>query len=253
MKNLPLVVNFAGFDISGGAGILRDEKVFSKHGIWSISVPTLLTVQDEHKFYNFKKVDDTFFKESIDKVLIKKDFKAIKIGLINDKFQVDKIIELIKSTKPNIVLMDPVIESSSGMKFWDKDFLNYIKENLFPKLTLITPNYSEFKKIMGKDGDIKDLIYEFYEKYKVKLCLTGGVEGKTYVYDGMTMGTIELEFINTPDGLKHGTGCAFSSSLISYMLLGMDIHMAAKKASNYLENIIRNGVSYSKDSFGLGV
>ncbi|MFM8639666.1 MAG: bifunctional hydroxymethylpyrimidine kinase/phosphomethylpyrimidine kinase, partial [Planctomycetota bacterium] len=46
MADVPIALTIAGSDPSGGAGLQADLKAFHRHGVYGMSVVTLLTVQN---------------------------------------------------------------------------------------------------------------------------------------------------------------------------------------------------------------
>ena len=48
--NRPVVLSIAGFDPSGGAGILADIKTFEQHKVYGLGISTAQTIQTENTF-----------------------------------------------------------------------------------------------------------------------------------------------------------------------------------------------------------
>jgi hydroxymethylpyrimidine/phosphomethylpyrimidine kinase len=51
-ENRPFVLSIAGFDPSGGAGILADCKTFEQHKVYGLAINTANTIQTEMSFLN---------------------------------------------------------------------------------------------------------------------------------------------------------------------------------------------------------
>ena len=49
-KNRPFVLSIAGFDPSGGAGVLADVKTFEQHLVYGLAIITGNTIQTENEY-----------------------------------------------------------------------------------------------------------------------------------------------------------------------------------------------------------
>jgi hydroxymethylpyrimidine/phosphomethylpyrimidine kinase len=49
--NRPFVLTIAGFDPSGGAGVLADVKTFEQHRVSSFAINTGNTIQTKNEFF----------------------------------------------------------------------------------------------------------------------------------------------------------------------------------------------------------
>jgi hydroxymethylpyrimidine/phosphomethylpyrimidine kinase len=118
-----IAMSIAGFDSSGGAGILNDIKTFSAFGVYGTAVITALTAQNINKVDEIQPVDPQFIEKQIDAVLKQEKIEFAKTGMLYS----DKIIETVakKVVEHELkVVVDPVIAAGSGRFLSQKNFPN---------------------------------------------------------------------------------------------------------------------------------
>jgi hydroxymethylpyrimidine/phosphomethylpyrimidine kinase len=102
-------MSIAGFDPSGGAGVLADIKTFEQLKVQGLAVCTAMTLQTESEFYTlqWQPIDEIL---SATDVLMKKyKVEAVKIGVVKDAKFLAQIVEKLKSINPEVKL--------SGIRF----------------------------------------------------------------------------------------------------------------------------------------
>ena len=122
-NQLPVVLTIGGYDPSGGAGITADIETINSLRCHPISLITCLTSQNTEKFDLLEPVNIDVFISQAD--LLLSDFKIdiIKIGALgNDKIveETKRILNKLKDTK---IVIDPVIEATTGGSLADKPTL----------------------------------------------------------------------------------------------------------------------------------
>ena len=125
-KPRPYVLSIAGFDPSGGAGILADIKTFENNGVYGFGVCSALTYQNDKEFIHVDWIDPDKIKQQI-LVLFKKfriDF--IKIGLIENFSVLLQLVKWIRSKNPEVII---IWEAS-------KSFLDILKLLIDPQATV---------------------------------------------------------------------------------------------------------------------
>ena len=265
--NVPLVLSIAGLDPSGGAGLYADIKTYSALDVWGMGVPTTLTDQDGKNFKSLKAVDQGYFEETLENIFSTQSIAAVKIGLLTERFQVEKICECIQKYKHGMVVLDPVISSSTNFNFWNEDLTKLILEKLLMTVDVVTPNHKEAVTILNAAGFIdaentnrKELARMIQRTFRCKVAMTGGdVEylssesaGKVedIFYDGLELKHRIGTYIDIPSHLKHGTGCTFSSALASYLAQGEDFISACFKSAFFVEGTLNNIMLFGKNNGG---
>ena len=80
-KERHCVLSIAGFDPSGGAGVLADIKTFEQHKVQGMGVVTGLTFQNDSEFDGVKWVETTEIEKQIEILCRKFKFEFIKLGI----------------------------------------------------------------------------------------------------------------------------------------------------------------------------
>ncbi|HEX3013994.1 MAG TPA: bifunctional hydroxymethylpyrimidine kinase/phosphomethylpyrimidine kinase, partial [Methanobacterium sp.] len=143
-----IAMTIAGFDPSGGAGILNDIKTFSAFGVYGTAVITALTAQNIKKVEGIQPVESQFIEKQIDAVLKEEKIEFAKTGMLYS----DKIIKTVakKATEYGLnVVVDPVMVAGSGGFLSEKDIAKSLKKHLLPTAILTTPNIHEAQEISG--------------------------------------------------------------------------------------------------------
>ncbi|MDA8714658.1 hydroxymethylpyrimidine/phosphomethylpyrimidine kinase [Flavobacteriales bacterium] len=227
MSKRPFILSIAGFDPSGGAGVIADAKTFEQHNVQGLFVLTANTIQTAVNFNSVNWVDDALIIEQLHSILDHHPIKYVKIGLIRNIALLEKLVQLLIDKDLKIV-WDPILIASSGFKF-HKELLGL--EKVLKKIHYITPNWLEIKELSGEEGVNGAKLLSSYTKVYLK----GGHSqdlGKDYL---VTKGNI-IPFKMAKKGFeKHGSGCIFSSSLTANLLKGYPEIKACLRAKRYTE------------------
>src|ERR1043165_1920557 len=148
------VISIAGFDPTGGAGILADIKTFEQLGVYGFGVCSAITLQTEDEFNGVAWIPLHQIELQLDTLLKKYEVEFLKIGLIQSLQVLDGLIKTIRRKYPRIkIIWDPILQASAGFQFHvdaEEELLNKILSEIF----LITPNSDEAMKLM----DTKDAL-----------------------------------------------------------------------------------------------
>ncbi len=240
-KNRPKLLSIAGFDPSGGAGILADIKTFEQFRCQSFSVCTSITYQHESRFDGL----DFLPWESVEKQLSilaeKYQMDVVKIGLIKD---LDFLLGLIASIKVHfpkaIIVWDPIVKASAGYTFWKgmKHILSVMRQ-----VDYITPNWEE-GKILFEPLENEDLVELIKSKgLNSKIILKGGhnpeKQGVDYLITNEQVYPFNPKRTDVEE--KHGSGCIFSAALSANIANGYTDIKAVIRAKKYtIERLMSN-------------
>jgi hydroxymethylpyrimidine kinase/phosphomethylpyrimidine kinase len=233
----PAVLSIAGYDPSGGAGVLMDAKVFNSLEIIGLCVSTSITYQNDIYFDNVDWLSEESIKQQIDVLHQRFDVGFVKIGLIENFDTLNNIINYLVELNPDVkIIWDTIIKSSSGYNFHTIEN-RFLLEDILTKIFIITPNMMEVSTLGGIDYLTK-LTNVFWKGGHP----TNDNNDPTNILDILylkgNLGTpiiLNKEKINSD---KHGTGCILSAALCVYLSQNITIELACKLATNFTSKAI---------------
>lgn len=232
------LLSIAGFDPTGGAGILRDCMVFVRFGKKGRAVITSIVIQDGRRVKKRVDVEGNIVKRQLIEATRYGRLRGVKVGVIGN-LEIAKIIfnflKKIKQSKIHIVV-DPVLASSDGFPLLDKNAYQFLVKNIFPLATVITPNFNEALILSGKDNvEEAGRVLSSLSDYVV---ITAGKEmGADFVFkNGKIIKVIKGNVYNSD---IHGSGCLHSSSMLVFLSEGADVIKASVKAKREVEKEIK--------------
>ena len=242
-NDLPVVLTIGGYDPSGGAGITADIETIGSLNCQAITLISCLTSQNTREFKLLGPVNSELFADQAISLL--SDFKVdvIKIGLLGGSEivkETKKILDRLEETK---VVIDPIIEASSGGMLSDKATLEDIKEFIFPKSYLITPNLEEAKILSGKNN-LSSLIEKF-RSYTSQYFLIKDINHSDDQIVNHLYSNKELKkswSIPKIQGSFHGTGCHLASSISCFLAHSKDLEEAIELAQQNTLNAIKKSL-----------
>lgn len=247
MKHL---LTIAGSDSSGGAGIQADLKTFAAHGCYGMSVINSVTAQNTMGVTAIHDIPADIVEAQLDAVLSDIRVDGVKIGMLSNTQIVLAVANKLKKYKPEIIVLDPVMVSTSGSKLLSDDAIEAIKTELIPIATVVTPNIPEAEALTGIE--IKNIANmenaaRIIGKTGCKYVLVKGGHLKNsaddLIYDtaGNRGAVFAGERINSKN--THGTGCSISSAICANLAMGMDVYSAVDAAKRY----IRAGIEHAEN------
>jgi hydroxymethylpyrimidine/phosphomethylpyrimidine kinase len=240
----PVLLTIAGFDPSSGAGITADLQVFAAHGFYGTSCITALTVQSTRGVAAVEPVA-----KLIEKTLEHLDADlppaGIKIGMLATAEVVRAVAAYLTKIRGRRipVVLDPVIQSSSGAALLDAKGLAALRHDLLPLVDWMTPNRDELAALSGVGTPVEDGLRELGRLHPhLHIVATGGDHIGPATVDVLLTPAGELhrfegERIQTTS--THGTGCAFSSALLARLVLGDAPVAAVAAAKAYVTQALR--------------
>ncbi len=239
------VLTIAGSDCSGGAGIQADLKTITAFGMYGMSVITALTVQNTRGVFSVSETGESILKGQLDAVLSDITPDAVKIGMLPSEQAVLLVAEALKKYRHGQVVLDPVMVSTSGRRLMDKSAMEAAFWELYPLVSVITPNVPEAEAI----GDRRILTPEDMEQ--AALGISERFHGAVLVKGGHMPGNASdcLAFSGTAKWIfgkrlnaknSHGTGCTLSTAIACGLAAGWELEMAVRKAKQYLTGTLKN-------------
>ncbi|TDN95469.1 hydroxymethylpyrimidine/phosphomethylpyrimidine kinase [Salegentibacter sp. 24] len=238
--NRLFVLSIAGFDPSGGAGLLADVKTFEMLGCYGLAVNTANTIQNDKKLEACYWTSEAIILKQLEILLDSFPVEVVKIGIVENLQVLTKVIDKLFVRNQNIkIIWDPVIKSSSGFSFQEPLKFQKNLESVLERIFLITPNFNEIKMFypeLPMEGIIRKI------GGKTNLYLKGGHRmaniGLDELFTTEEGKCLRLEPGRTDCSEKHGSGCVLSSALAAHLALGESLPEACQNAKAYTEKIL---------------
>ena len=247
----PIVLSIAGFDPSGGAGILADLKTFAALQVYGMACITALTVQSTQGVRRVEACDPTTVRETLDCLATDVRFHAIKLGMLGSGAVASTVADWLASQSGVPVVIDPVLQSSSGTGLVDAAALELLRTRFLRRADWITPNLTELAELTGIERpETPPKIREGAEKLlemaaaqgnsRLKIVVTGG--DREQPDDLLLSGEICQWYsgAHIETNSTHGTGCTFSSALAARIALGDQSCEAVEAAKRYVAGALRS-------------
>src|SRR5579872_2146205 len=136
-------LTIAGSDSSGGAGIQADLKTFAAFGVYGTTAITAITAQNTSGITASFPVPADLVTAQIEAVAGDIDIHATKTGMLATAAIVEAVAAAIHGLELPLVVVDPVIVSSSGTRLLDDDGIQSVCLELIPRCRVVTPNVPE--------------------------------------------------------------------------------------------------------------
>lgn len=250
------VLTIAGSDCSGGAGIQADLKTMAAHKVYGMSAITSLTAQNTTGVYGISDVSPEFLSQQLDCIFTDIFPDAVKIGMVSDKELIGVIADKLIQYKPDNIVVDTVMVSTSGSRLLKEDAIDVLCERLIPLADVITPNIPEAEVLSGIHIDSADKMIEAAKIIQDKfLCkstgalIKGGHELNTandLLYKDGNAVWFNGERIDNPN--THGTGCTLSSAIACNLALGRNMEDAVRDSKRYISGALKAGLDLGKGS-----
>lgn len=223
------ILTIAGFDPSGGAGVLADIKTFEQHRLVGMAVNTANTVQNDTGFDAVNPESEARIMEQLDALLRRFSFSTVKIGLMPHP----ELIPVIAGRLGNKarIVWDPVLSASAGTDF--NISLNAL-EKILTVVHIVTPNWEEVVRMTG----IADAMEAGRAlSGQCNVYLKGGHRAEKTGHDALWLKGKEFSLApgRTAVWPKHGSGCILSSALASHVEKGYPMLKACLRAKRYTE------------------
>ena len=238
------VLTIAGFDPSGGAGLLADVKTISRFGCYGAAAATSLTLQNTQGVFGAYHQTADVVRGQLKAIFDDLEIAAVKIGMLPTRDVVEAVADSISANSPSYIVLDPVVRSTTGFELVDEDALKAIIQRLFPLVSVVTPNLDEAARITGLT--VRDLPQmEQAARGMIALgassvLVTGGdLEGDFATDVLVDSGVASFTAERVQSSQTHGTGCTLSSALACLLVQGYTLRESIPIAKKYLVEAIR--------------
>ncbi|WP_228257403.1 bifunctional hydroxymethylpyrimidine kinase/phosphomethylpyrimidine kinase [Marinobacter sp. NP-4(2019)] len=229
----------SGLDPSGGAGIQADIQAVTALGCHPLPVLSCLTVQDTRNVYDASAVDAELIRRQLDCVAADAPIHAIKTGALGNAEVVEVLVEFLGKHPDIPVITDPVIKAAGGGDLADEALIRAMKEHLFSRAEMITPNGVELALLGDSDEPAEAAQLLMAAGCQSVLATGGHGEGPQIIN---TLYTQEAEplywHIERVGGEYHGTGCTLAAAIAAGRAQGLSPRAAISQAQNFVNHAI---------------
>jgi hydroxymethylpyrimidine/phosphomethylpyrimidine kinase len=249
-------LTIAGSDSSGGAGIQADLKTFAAFGVYGTSAITAITAQNTLGIQAVAALSADLVTAQIEAVAGDIAIDATRIGMLATSAIVEAVAAAIKELELPLVVLDPVLVSTSGERLLDQDGIRALCAELIPQARVVTPNVPEAEVLSGlrirSMEDAHEAAQRILRMGAAAVIITGGhaigdrpsasdkddVVGEVVdlLFDGPTHHEYRTARVNS--NRTHGTGCTFAAAVAAGLALGRTLPMAAEQAQRYVAGAI---------------
>ena len=243
-----MCLTIAGFDPTGGAGVIADIQTFSAFGCFATAAITSVTFQNSSGVFGGINQTAAALRGQVEPIFDEYPIAAVKTGMLPTRDVIEETARLIKSKSLANVIVDPVIRATSGHKLIDDDAVVALIEILFPLAELITPNIPEAERLSGisirTSADVANAASVLRQMGARNVLIKGGHpfggnNSKTatdYLFLGDSQTVLKGEFIESS---IRGTGCRLSSAIAANLALGNEMIESVRSAKEYVTKAIR--------------
>ena len=268
-------LTIAGFDPSGGAGVLADVRTFAAFGFRASAAITSVTFQNTAHVFGAIHQTGEAVRAQVMPLLEDAKIVCAKIGMLPTRDVVLEVARLFRENDLPRPVVDPVIMSSSGYRLMEESALAVLIEELLPLARLVTPNIPEAETLTGiaitSEAEMRRAAAVIRELGAQAVLIKGGhlKKQKSAVRSQKAEGSKQETVTNkAPDesdeaidvldnegqvtvfrekrlsGAElHGTGCILSAAIAAGLGQGKTLEDSVAGAKRFVLEAIRNSAS----------
>jgi hydroxymethylpyrimidine kinase/phosphomethylpyrimidine kinase len=244
------VLIIAGSDPGAGAGLQQDLKVTTLMGAYGLTVVTALTVQNSQGVLAVHPVAPEVVAAQLDAVLSDFPVAAVKVGMLATAGLVRTVAARLKGLDAPLVL-DPVLAAGGGFPLLAEAGIDILKEELFPRAHLLTPNAPEAARLTGMTvqtpGDLEEAARRLQALGPRWVLAKGGHlpgEPVDVLTDGKN--TYHLPGVRLAAPNHHGSGCLLASACAAGLAQGLSMPEAVNQARALTAQGLAYGLSLGR-------
>lgn len=235
----PYALTLAGFDPSGGAGLLADCKTFEQLGVYGLGACTALTVQNDVVFERVVWTTEADLRDQLRVLLTRFPVRWAKIGLVERLAELPELLRELRQWQPALgVVWDPVLQASAGFEFHAGPPPELVAEAC-TGLALLTPNRPEMLRLWPAATTAEEAAATVSAFCPV-LLKGGHAEGPdatdVLYQQGRAVATFSAPRL--PRGEKHGSGCVLSAAITAGLARGLALPEACRAGKAYTARVL---------------
>jgi hydroxymethylpyrimidine/phosphomethylpyrimidine kinase len=243
---MPVALTVAGFDPSGGAGVVADLKTFTSFGCFAAAAVTSLTFQNTTGVFGAATQSAETVRRQV--LAVVEDFRVagMKTGMLPTREVISEVARLLRETalREAGAVVDPVVRSTSGYDLIDDEALAALRRELLPLARVVTPNLPEAERITGmkiadEEGMRRAAASMRAMGARAVLVKGGHLTGDALdlLDDGGDVRLFRAPRIQTDS--THGTGCTLAAAVAACLARGLALADAVEAAKRFVTAAIR--------------
>ena len=244
-KPPPVALTIAGFDPSGGAGIVADVKTFTAYGCFAAAAVTSLTYQNTTGVFGAAHQTAEAVRAQVMPVV--EDFRVAgaKTGMLPTREIITEVARLFRETDLPAPVVDPVVRSTSGFDLIDDEALGALKAELLPLARIVTPNIPEAERLTGLVIRDRKAMHEAARLIRGMgaraVLVKGGHLEADEAYDVLDEGGGVITFTapRVETTSTHGTGCTLAAAIAACLAHRTRLDDSVAEAKRFVTEAIR--------------
>jgi hydroxymethylpyrimidine/phosphomethylpyrimidine kinase len=260
----PVALTIAGFDPSGGAGIVADIKTFTAFDCFAVAAVTSLTFQNTMGVFGAAHQTAETVRAQVLPVVEDFQVACAKTGMLPTHEVITEVARLFReTTELPTPVVDPVVRSTSGYDLIDDAALEALVAELMPLARLLTPNIPEAERITGlriedeegmrraarrmremgaravlvKGGHLRNSVAGASSSEEGARALESPPTALDLLDDEGRVTLFQGEWVETAS--THGTGCTLSAAIAACLGRGLSLEKSVEVAKRFVTDAIR--------------
>jgi hydroxymethylpyrimidine/phosphomethylpyrimidine kinase len=246
-NNPPIVaLTIAGFDPSGGAGVVADIRTFAAFGCFGTAAITSLTFQNTTGVFGALHQTAATVRAQVTAIIEDISPKGAKTGMLPTREVIEEVARLFRKNDLPSPVVDPVMRATSGDDLIDDTAVSYLISDLFPLARVVTPNIFEAERLTGltivDEVGMRTAARAIRNLGANAVLVKGGhlriSEEAIDVLDEAGRVTVFRDEL-IARGEVHGSGCTLSAAIAACLGQGLSLEAAVHAAKSFVTDAIR--------------
>lgn len=241
----PVALTIAGFDPSGGAGVVADINTFRAFGFYATAAVTSLTFQNTTGVSGATHESADTVRRQVIPVIEDFTVACAKTGMLPTGEIIREVARLFRETGLPAPVVDPVVRSTSGFDLIDDAALDHLIKELMPLARVVTPNILEAERITKRRIRSESEMLNAARHLRDMGARAVLVKGGHLTGDALDLlldenGSVHrFSHARIDTTSTHGTGCTLAAAIACGLGRNLDLPAAVERAKRYVTEAIR--------------
>jgi len=241
----PLVaLTIAGFDPSGGAGVIADINTFRAFNLFATAAITSLTYQNTMGVSGAAHQSAEIVRRQIEPVIEDFSIACVKTGMLPTREIITGVARLFRERKLPAPVVDPVVRSTSGYDLIDDAALQALIRELLPLARIVTPNIPEAERITGRRITNETDMHAAARTLRDMGARAALIKGGHLTGDALDLLLDDAGHVHIFRAARiettstHGTGCTLAAAIASCLAHDMTLKESIAHAKDFVTRAI---------------